>query len=88
MPPPTPAATVTFSSLTVGLSVFDVYVGPTRELVIFSPSPSLKYSLNVGELTVTFPLFSTVILYIMISPVSLIPFPFTSDTVAVFVASI
>ena len=62
-------------------------MGPTSALVIFVPSPSIRYSLNVGLLNVTLPLFSSVIVYTIISPASFKPFELLSVTVAVLVTS-
>ena len=45
-------------------------------------------SVSVTPVRRTFPLFSAVIVYVIISPVSVIPFEFTSVTEAVLVASI
>ena len=52
------------------------------------PLLSVSVSVNVIPVRVTFPLFSTVIVYLITSPVSVIPFELASVTVAVLVASI
>ena len=52
------------------------------------PLLSVSVSVNVMPVKVTFPLFSTVIVYLITSPVSVIPFELAYVTVAVLVASI
>ena len=52
------------------------------------PSPSVNVSIKLSPVKVTFPLFSTLITYVILSPKSLIPLEFTSLTLAVLVTSI
>ena len=69
------------------LTVAELNVGPLVRLNKF-PSLSVNVSVKVSPVKVTFPLFSTVIVYFITSPVSVIPLAFASVTVTVLVASI
>ena len=66
----------------------DPDVPPIKVKLVLSdsefPIPSLKLSLNWRPVSGTFPIFVTVIVYIISSPKSFVPLPLLSLTVAVF----
>ena len=69
------------------LALEELKNGP-KFIVNKSPSPSLRVSASARPLNVTFPLFSTVIVYVITSPRSVTPFALVSVTDATLVASI
>ena len=68
-------------------AVADKYVGPLSKLNAF-PLLSVSVSARFKAVTVTFPVFSIVIVYLKISPGSLTELELTSVTDTVLVASI